>query len=466
MFLMEKRERVSLKKKTTGQFFDDETGASKYLPKIARSGSAFFTFVLQNNCFRMEFKKASRLENLKYDIRGPVYQRSLELEAQGYNIIKLNIGNPAPFGLDTPDEIIHDIIVNMRNAQGYSDSRGLFAARKAVMHYTQTLGIQGVGMNDVFIGNGVSELLLLSMQALLNPGDEILVPSPDYPLWTTAVALSGGKPVHYVCDEESDWNPDLDDLESKITPRTRGIVIINPNNPTGAVYDREILKKMARIAEQHQLIVFSDEIYDKVLYDGAVHYPMGTLVHDTLCVSFGGISKNYRAAGLRGGWLVLSGARHKAASYIEGLLFLASARLCANVPTQYGIQTALGGYQSIKDLVAPSGRLYKQMDLIYNRLIEIPGVTCVRPKGAMYLFPKLDLKRFNLKSDDQFVLELLDEQKVLVVSGTGFNYFKNDHFRIVSLPTEHELTQALDRMQGFLENRRMHSEVTVEDILV
>lgn len=413
----------------------------------------------------MEFQKSHRLDNLKYDIRGPVYEKAQELESQGYKVINLNIGNPAPFGFDAPDEIVHDIIMNIRNAQGYSDSRGLFAARKAVMHYTQTQGIPNVEINDIFIGNGVSELILLSMQALLNTGDEILVPSPDYPLWTTSVALSGGKPVHYICDEESDWNPDLDDLERKITPKTKGIVLINPNNPTGAVYEKDVVERIARIAEEHGLIIFSDEIYDRVLYDGAVHYPIATMVEDTLCVTFGGLSKNYRAAGFRGGWMILSGAKQRAKSYIEGILLLASMRLCANVPTQYAIQTALGGYQSIQDLVLPSGRLHKQMNLVYDRITAIPGLSCVRPKGAMYLFPKIDLKQFDFKNDGQFVFDLLSEQKVLVVSGTGFNYMKDDHFRIVFLPTLDELGTAMDRIELFLEGRRIPKARTVEEVL-
>ncbi|MCE7040007.1 pyridoxal phosphate-dependent aminotransferase [Dyadobacter sp. CY312] len=413
----------------------------------------------------MEFLKSQRLNNLKYEIRGATYQKALELESQGFKIHNLNIGNPAPFGFDSPDEIVHDIIMNLRNAQGYSDSRGLFAARKAVMHYTQTIGIQDVEINDIFIGNGVSELILLSMQALLNPGDEVLVPSPDYPLWTASVALSGGKPVHYVCDEQWDWNPDLEDMESKITSRTKGIVLINPNNPTGAVYEKDVLIRIAKMAEEHGLIIFSDEIYDKILYDGAVHYPMGTLVTDTLCVSYGGLSKNYRSAGFRGGWMILSGAKQKAKSYMEGLLLLASLRLCANVPTQYAIQTALGGYQSIKELVAPSGRLYKQINLVYDRLTSIPGITCVKPKGSLYVFPKIDLKKFGLKNDEQFVYDLLSEQKVLVVAGTGFNYVSDDHFRIVILPTVDELNQAMDKLEFFLENHRVLSTRTVEDII-
>ncbi|TDB66908.1 pyridoxal phosphate-dependent aminotransferase [Arundinibacter roseus] len=413
----------------------------------------------------MEFQKSHRLDNLKYDIRGPVYEKAQELESQGYKVINLNIGNPAPFGFDAPDEIVHDIIMNIRNAQGYSDSRGLFSARKAVMHYTQTQGIPQVEISDIFIGNGVSELILLAMQALLNTGDEILVPSPDYPLWTTSIALSGGKPVHYICDESADWNPDLDDLERKITPRTKGIVLINPNNPTGAVYDKEVVARIARIAEEHGLIIFSDEIYDKILYDGAVHYPIATMVEDTLCVTFGGLSKNYRAAGFRGGWMILSGAKHRAKSYIEGILLLASMRLCANVPTQYAIQTALGGYQSIKDLVLPAGRLHKQMNLVYDRLTSIPGISCVKPKGALYLFPKIDLNAFDFKDDGAFVFDLLSEHKVLVVAGTGFNYIHNDHFRIVFLPTADELNLAMDRIELFLESRRVPAFRTVEEVL-
>lgn len=407
----------------------------------------------------MAFLKSSRLDALRYEIRGPVYEKSLELEAQGFKVIKLNIGNPAPFGFDAPDEIIHDMIVNIRDAQGYADSRGLFAARKAVMHYTQSQGIAGVTIEDVYIGNGVSELILLSMQALLDDGDEILVPSPDYPLWTTAVALCGGKPVHYHCDEASDWNPDLADLKRKITRRTKGIVVINPNNPTGAVYDRDVLERIVRLAEQHKLILFSDEIYDKILYDGAVHHPLATLATDTLCLTYGGLSKNYRAAGFRGGWLILSGAKKSAGSYIEGLTLLASLRLCGNVPAQFAIQTALGGYQSIHDLVAPTGRLHKQMELAYDRITSIPGVTCVRPKGALYLFPKLDLKRFSFANDEQFVLDLLINQRVLLVPGTGFNYFKDDHFRIVFLPTVDELTLAMDRIERFLDGSTVRTAV-------
>ncbi len=402
----------------------------------------------------MEILKSSRLDALHYDIRGPVYEKALQLQREGYKITSLNIGNPAAFGFETPDEIIHDIIMNIRNAQGYADSRGLFAARKAVMQYYQSRGVRNIDIEDVYIGNGVSELITLSMTALLNTGDEILIPSPDYPLWTTSVGLAGGTPVHYVCDEAADWNPDLKDIEAKITKRTRGIVLINPNNPTGAVYEKSIIEGIVRLAEKHKLIVFADEIYDKILYDGAVHHTTAGMSEETLIVTMGGMSKNYRAAGFRGGWMALTGARHKAKSYIEGIKFLASMRLCANVITQYGIQTALGGYQSINDLVVPTGRLYKQMQLTHEKLVSIPGVSCVKPKGAMYLFPKFDLKQFDFRNDGDFVLSLLEEQRILVVAGTGFNYKQPDHFRIVFLPHLEQLELALGKISTHFENHR------------
>lgn len=402
----------------------------------------------------MEILKSSRLDSLRYDIRGPVYEKALQLQREGYKITSLNIGNPAAFGFETPDEIIHDIIMNIRNAQGYADSRGLFAARKAVMQYYQSKGVKGINIEDVFIGNGVSELITLTMMALLNPGDEILIPSPDYPLWTTSVGLAGGTPVHYVCDEEADWNPDLKDIEAKITKKTRGIVLINPNNPTGAVYEKSIVEGIVRLAEKHKLIVFADEIYDKILYDGAVHHTTAGMSEEALIVTMGGMSKNYRAAGFRGGWMVLTGAKHKAKSYIEGLTFLASMRLCANVITQYGIQTALGGYQSIDDLVTHDGRLYKQMDLAHKMLNNIDGVSCVRPKGAMYLFPKVDLSQFDFKNDGDFVLSLLEEQRILVTGGQGFNFKKPDHFRIVYLPHLEQLEVTMSKIALHFENHR------------
>jgi alanine-synthesizing transaminase len=404
----------------------------------------------------MEYKKSERLTNLSYAIRGPIFDKAQALEAAGHKIINLNIGNPAPFGFDVPDEIMEDMILNMRNAQGYCHHLGIFPARKAIMHYTQQIGIEDVRIEDIFIGNGVSELIVMCMQALINPGDEILIPSPDYPLWTTAVGLSGGKAVHYICDEESDWNPDINDMASKVTSKTKAIVLINPNNPTGAVYDKDILEKIVALAAEKNLIVFSDEIYDKILFDGHKHVPTASLSNDVFFMTFGGLSKNYRATGFRGGWVIASGAKEKAKSYLEGINLLASMRLCANVPTQYAIQTALGGYQSINDLVNEGGRLRKQRDLIHYRLTDIPGITCVKPKGALYVFPKIDLKQFSFKDDAQFTMDLLTEQRILVVSGSGFNAFDNAHFRIVFLPNSETLDQAVDGISEFLDERRVN----------
>lgn len=408
-----------------------------------------------------EFLKSNRLNNLSYAIRGPVFEKAQQLEALGHKIINLNIGNPAPFGFDVPDEIMHDMIMNLRNAQGYTHHLGIFPARKAVMHYTQQIGIPNVSIEDIFIGNGVSELIVMCMQALLNSGDEILVPSPDYPLWTTAIALSGGKPVHYICDEASDWNPDLEDMRKKITSKTKAIVLINPNNPTGAVYERDILEGIVELAAEHNLMVLSDEIYDKILYDGHQHIPIATLNDDVFFMTFGGLSKNYRAAGFRGGWVIPSGAKHRAKSFLEGLTLLASMRLCANAPTQYAIQTALGGYQSVNDLVAPDGRLCRQRDKIYKLLTDIPGISCVKPKGALYVFPKIDLKQFNVANDEQFVLDLLTEQHVFVVSGHGFNHHDNAHFRIVFLPNTDILKDAGKRIETYLTDKRIHQEVVL-----
>jgi alanine-synthesizing transaminase len=402
--------------------------------------------------YTIMIQKSNRLQNVFYEIRGPIFEKALELEMQGYKITRLNIGNPAPFGFDAPDEIIHDVIINIRRAQGYTDSKGLFAARKAVMPDCQRKGIADVQIDDIYIGNGVSELILLSMQALLNNGDEILIPAPDYPLWTASVNLAGGKAVHYMCDEAADWYPDLADLESKITPRTKGLVIINPNNPTGAVYSEEVLRQMVAIAERHNLIIFSDEIYDRILYDDAVHFSPAAFSDDILFLTFSGLSKNYRAAGFRAGWLIVSGAKHRAKSYIEGITALASMRLCSNVPSQFAIQTALGGYQSIKDLVLPTGRLRRQRDVAYEKLTQIPGITCVKPKGAFYMFPKIDVERYHIKDDQQFVLDLLIDQKILLVQGTGFNWPYPDHFRVVFLPTVEELSQTIDRIALFLKD--------------
>ncbi|MBW8458583.1 MAG: pyridoxal phosphate-dependent aminotransferase [Thiobacillus sp.] len=406
-------------------------------------------------CLRT-IRKSSKLDNVCYDIRGPVMARARQMEEEGHRIIKLNIGNPAPFGFEAPEEIVQDVILNLPNASGYSDSKGLFSARKAIMHETQRKGIPGVQIDDIFIGNGASELIVMAMQALLNNGDEVLVPAPDYPLWTAAVSLGGGKPRHYLCDEGAGWLPDLDDIRAKITPNTRAIVIINPNNPTGALYPNELLLEVLEIARQHQLIVYADEIYDKVLFDGVVHTSIASLAEDVLVVTLNGLSKNYRACGYRSGWLIVSGDKRHAKDYLEGLNMLASMRLCSNVPGQYAIQTALGGYQSINDLVAPSGRLTRQRDLAHELLTLIPGVTCVKPKAAMYLFPKLDPKLYHIHDDQKFILNLLEEERVLVVQGSGFNWPHPDHIRVVFLPHEEELTEAISRMSRFLDRRRAH----------
>ena len=395
--------------------------------------------------------KSHKLDSVCYDIRGPVLTEAKRLEEEGYRILKLNIGNPAPFGFDAPDEIIHDMVVNMRQAQGYCDSKGLFPARKAVMQYYQSLGRTDVGTEDIYIGNGVSELIVMSMQALLDSGDEMLVPAPDYPLWTAAVTLAGGKAVHYICDEQSDWCPDLKDIRSRITPRTRGIVVINPNNPTGAVYDRSVLEGIVELAREHNLIIFADEIYEKILYDDAVHVPMMSLTDDLFTITFSGLSKAYRAAGFRAGWMVLSGDKSSAGGYIEGLEMLSNMRLCSNVPAQLGIQTALGGYQSINELIRPGGRLREQRDLCHTWITSIPGVTCVKPKGALYLFPKLDVRKFGIDDDMQFAMELLREEKVLIVHGSGFNWPHPDHFRIVFLPALDDLKLAIERIGRMLQ---------------
>jgi alanine-synthesizing transaminase len=400
--------------------------------------------------------KSAKLDNVCYDIRGPVMARAKQMEEEGQRIIKLNIGNPAPFGFEAPEEIVQDVIVNLPNASGYSDSKGLFAARKAIMHETQRKGIVGVQIDDIFIGNGVSELIVMSMQALLNNGDEVLVPAPDYPLWTAAVSLGGGKPRHYLCDEGAGWLPDLDDIRAKITPNTRAIVVINPNNPTGALYPTELLLEIVEIARQHQLIIYADEIYDKVLYDGVTHTSIASLADDVLIVTFNGLSKNYRACGYRSGWLIVSGDKRHAKDYLEGLGMLASMRLCSNVPGQYAIQTALGGYQSINDLVAPGGRLTRQRDLAHELLTLIPGVSCVKPKAAMYLFPRLDPKQYHISNDQKFILNLLEEERVLVVQGSGFNWPHPDHIRVVFLPHEEDLTEAIGRMSRFLDRNRTH----------
>ena len=395
--------------------------------------------------------KSAKLANVCYDIRGPVLAHAKQMEDEGHRITKLNIGNPAPFGFLAPEELVQDVIHNLPDASGYCDSKGLFAARKAVMHYTQQKAIRGVQVEDIYIGNGVSELIVMALQALLNNGDEVLIPAPDYPLWTAAVSLSGGTPRHYLCDEQAGWLPDLNDIRAKIAPTTRAIVIINPNNPTGALYPVELLQDILEIARQHQLIVYADEIYDKVLYDGAQHTSIASLAEDVLCLTFNGLSKNYRACGYRAGWMVVSGEKNHAQDYIEGLTILASMRLCANVPAQHAIQTALGGYQSIEDLILPTGRLGKQRDLAFQLLTDIPGISCVKPKAALYLFPRLDLKRYPIVDDQQFVLDLLIEEKVLLVQGSGFNWPRPDHLRVVFLPHEDDLADAIRRLAHFLD---------------
>ena len=398
--------------------------------------------------------KSSKLANVCYDIRGPVLDRAREMEEEGHHIIKLNIGNPASFGFEAPEEILQDVIRNLSAASGYCDSKGLFAARKAIMHYTQEKHIPNVQMDDIYIGNGVSELIMLAMQALLENNDEVLIPAPDYPLWTAAVSLAGGTARHYICDEQSDWFPDLDDIRAKITPRTRAIVIINPNNPTGALYPVDLLLEIIEIARQHHLIIYADEIYDKILYDQAIHTSIASLADDILFVTFNGLSKNYRAAGFRSGWIVVSGDKQRAQDYIAGLNMLASMRLCANVPAQFGIQTALGGYQSIYDLTLPTGRLKRQRDLAWQLLTDIPGVSCFRPQSALYLFPRLDPKIYPVQDDEKFVLDMLLEEKVLVVQGTGFNWPYQDHFRVVFLPNSDDLSEAIGRIAHFLERYR------------
>ena len=402
--------------------------------------------------------KSTKLANVAYDIRGPVLDKAREMEEEGQRIIKLNIGNVAAFGLEPPDEIVQDMIRNLPHAAGYTDSKGLFAPRKAVVHYTQEKRIAGVTVDDVYLGNGASELIALSMNALLDNGDEVLIPAPDYPLWTAVVGLSGGRPVHYRCSEESGWMPDLDHIEAQITPNTRGIVVINPNNPTGTLYPANVLQGIVDIARRHQLIVFADEIYDKTLYDGEVHTSIASLADDVLFVTFNGLSKNYRSCGYRAGWMVVSGEKRHAKDYIEGLNMLSSLRLCANTPGQLAIQTALGGYQSIKDLVAPTGRLCRQRDLAYKLLSEIPGVSVVKPKAALYMFPRLDPEVYRIEDDQQFAYELLAEEKVLIVQGTGFNWPTPDHFRLVFLPNSDDLTEAIGRIARFLESyRKRHS---------
>jgi alanine-synthesizing transaminase len=401
-----------------------------------------------------QVEKSSKLNNVCYEIRGPVLEEAKRLEEDGHRILKLNIGNPAPWGFEAPEELIIDVIHNLPTSQGYCDSKGLFSARKAVMQQYQQRQVFGLEIEDIYIGNGVSELILMAMQALLNNDDEMLIPAPDYPLWTAAVTLAGGNPVHYICDEAADWQPDIEDIKSKITANTRGIVVINPNNPTGAVYSKEILLEIIELARQHNLIIYADEIYDKILYDDAEHITMAALADDVLIVSFNGLSKSYRAAGFRAGWMAITGPKIKARGYIEGLTMLASMRLCANVPCQHAIQAALGGYQSINELILPGGRLRAQRDLAFEMLNQIPGVSCTKPMGALYVFPKLDPKRYPIHDDEKFVLDLLRQEKLLVVQGSAFNLATTDHLRLVTLPREDQLKDAIQRIAHFLEGYR------------
>ncbi len=395
--------------------------------------------------------KSRKLDGVCYDIRGPVLDHANRLEEEGHRILKLNIGNPAPFGFDAPDEIIADVIYNLRNAQGYIESKGLFPARKAIMQECQRLRVPGVDIEDIFLGNGVSELIVMACQALLNDSDEVLIPSPDYPLWTAAVNLAGGKPVHYVCDEQADWFPDVDNIRKQITSRTRAIVIINPNNPTGAVYSQDVLEQLIQVARDHNLVIFADEIYSKITFDDAEFIPIGRLAHDVVCVSFNGLSKAYRLAGFRSGWLVFSGAKETAREYIKGLEMLSSMRLCANVPAMYAVQTALGGYQSINELILPGGRLLEQRNATLDALSQIPGISCVKPKGTIYMFPKIDRKRYIFEDDQQLILDFLIQHKVLLVQGTAFNWQEPDHLRIVFLPVKEEITRAINLFGQFLQ---------------
>ena len=397
-----------------------------------------------------KFEKSSKLDNVLYDVRGPVVDEANRMVEDGMEVLKLNIGNPYPFGFSAPQEVILDMLSNIRTSQGYSDSKGIFSARKAIMQYSQLKHIPNVTMSDIYTGNGVSELINLCMQALLNNGDEILIPAPDYPLWTACATLAGGKAVHYICDEQSEWYPDIEDIKSKITDRTKAIVIINPNNPTGAVYPKEVLEQIAQVAREHELIIFSDEIYDRLVMDGYEHTSIASLAPDVFCVTFSGLSKSHMIAGFRIGWMILSGAKDKSKGYIEGLNMLSSMRLCSNVPAQSIVQTALGGYQSVNEYIQPGGRIYEQREYVYKALTDIPGITAVKPKAAFYIFPKIDTEKFNITNDEQFALDFLHEKQVLLVPGKGFNWGQPDHFRVVYLPNVLQLEKAIGKLKDFL----------------
>ncbi|MGG5312514.1 alanine-synthesizing transaminase AlaT [Enterococcus sp. DIV2381] len=419
--------------------------------EINEYNQKFLTFFETRDWITMrEFEKSNKLEGVSYDVRGPVLEEAERMQEEGISILKLNTGNPAPFGFEAPNEVIRDLIMNARDSEGYSDSKGIFSARKAIEQYCQLKKFPNVTINDIYTGNGVSELITMCMQGLLDNGDEVLVPMPDYPLWTASVSLAGGKPVHYVCDEQAEWYPDIDDIKSKVTSRTKAIVIINPNNPTGALYPKELLEEIVKIAREHQLIIYSDEIYDRLVMDGLEHIPIATLAPDLFVVTLNGLSKSHRVAGFRVGWMVLSGDKSNVKGYIEGLNMLSSMRLCSNVLSQQIIQTALGGYQSVDELLLPGGRIYEQREYIYNAINDIPGLSAVKPKAAFYIFPKIDTKRFNITNDEQFVLDFLHEHKILLVHGGGFNWPNPDHFRIVYLPKLDDLKVTAKKMREFL----------------
>ncbi len=428
-----------------------DTGANAETSTAAGADADNATVIMSDEGVPMrQFKKSSKLDNVLYDVRGPVVDEAARLEAQGMRILKLNIGNPAPFGFRTPDEVVQDMRMQLPDCEGYSDSKGLFSARKAIMQYSQIKGLPNVDMDSIYTGNGVSELINLCMQALLDTGDEILIPSPDYPLWTACATLSGGVPVHYMCDEQAEWYPDIDDMERKITPRTKAIVIINPNNPTGALYPREVLEQIVNLARKHQLMIFSDEIYDRLVMDGLEHVSIASLCPDLFCITFSGLSKSHMIAGYRIGWMVLSGNKACAQDFILGLNMLSNMRLCSNVPAQSIVQTALWGHQSVMNYVVPGGRVYEQREFVYNALNDIPGITAVKPKAAFYIFPKIDTKKFNITNDEQFALDLLHDKKILLVPGKGFNWSEPDHFRVVYLPRIEVLSDAMANLGDFL----------------
>ena len=449
-FLADARKKSAFSQTAESAVAPPASSAAYSEPSRSESGSAGTNTYSTGGITMREFKKSSKLDNVLYDVRGPVVEEAGRMEEAGTHVLKLNIGNPAPFGFRTPDEVIYDMRQQLTECEGYSDAKGLFSARKAIMQYAQLKHIPNVSIGDIYTGNGVSELINLSMSALLDNGDEILIPSPDYPLWTACATLAGGKAVHYICDEQSEWYPDLNDIEKKITDRTKAIVIINPNNPTGALYPEEILQKIVDIARRHQLIIFSDEIYDRLVMDGEKHISIASLASDLFCVTFSGLSKSHMIAGYRIGWMILSGNKKHVKDYIEGINMLSNMRLCSNVPAQSIVQTALGGHQSVNDYIVPGGRIYEQREFIYKALTDIPGITAVKPKAAFYIFPKIDTKKFNITDDEKFALDLLREKKILLIHGGGFNWKEPDHFRVVYLPRVEVLEKAARNIADFL----------------